>query len=79
MFLRTRIGGGGARIISRHRPDVFIGENVVGFGAAKGSRQRSDLQYLAETLSQHEYHLVDFRINAESYGSPSPRDRCSVR
>jgi hypothetical protein len=53
---------------------MFVGENVVGFAASKGIGP-SDLEIMTGRLAEKRYTLVDFRVKAEQFGSPSPRDR----
>ncbi len=64
--------------IEAQRPDVFLGENVVGFGQSK-STNPSDLAVMVSKLAAIDFQLVDFRVSASDYGSPTPRDRPSCK
>jgi hypothetical protein len=62
--------------IAVQRPDVFLGENVVGFAQSKGTNP-SDLEVMVSRLAAIDFQLVDYRVSASDYGSPTPRDRPS--
>ena len=64
------------RAVEKLRPAVFLGENVRQLAAARGAGP-SDLEVFRQRLSAINYALGDFRVRAEDFGSPSPRDRIS--
>lgn len=58
----------------KHRPKVWLGENVKQLAAATETHP-SDVDTLRSMLLEIDYELADFRVLAESHGSPAPRDR----
>lgn len=58
----------------KHRPKAWLGENVKQLASATETSP-SDLDTLRSMLLEIDYELADFRVRAESHGSPAPRDR----
>ncbi len=60
-----------------HRPKVYLGENVRQLAQASENAQ-SDLEVLRQFLDAANYELHHFRVHAETYGAPTPRDRTTA-
>lgn len=60
-------------LITKHKPDIFLFENVKGLWRTK--KHRVFYEQLKERLSSSNYVLTERLINSIQYGAPQDRDR----
>jgi site-specific DNA-cytosine methylase len=63
------------RYVERHRPKMFLLENVKGLSVKKDKVGRSDLQYLQEVFFDMGYLFSCHVVRSQDFGCPQPRER----
>ena len=72
-----KTANGVLKYLIAHRPKAYLGENVRGLAQASEGTQ-SDLEVLRQFLDAINYELQHFRVHAETYRAPTPRDRTTA-